>query len=53
MLSQETIDFLIERHKNKISLGELLDLYKLKYPNVSYTRVAIKLFDDLKIKYEP
>lgn len=53
MLSQQTIDFLIARHKNKISLGELLDLYKLKYPNVSYTRVAIKLFDDLKIKYEP
>ena len=52
MLSQQTIDFLIARHKNKISLGELLDFYKLKYPNASYARVAIKLFDDLKIKYE-
>lgn len=53
MLSQQTIDFLTERHKNKISLAELLDLYKLKYPNASYIRVARKLFDDLKIKYEP
>lgn len=53
MLSQQTIDFLIARHKNKISLAELLDLYKLKYPNASYIRVARKLFDDLKIKHEP
>lgn len=53
MLSQQTIGFLIERHKNKISLAELLDLYKLKYPNASYIRVARKLFDDLKIKHEP
>lgn len=53
MLSQQTIGFLIERHKNKISLAELLDLYKSKYPNASYIRVARELFDDLKIKHEP
>lgn len=53
MLSDKTLRFLIARHENKISLGELLDLYKAKYPNVSYIRVAKELYKDLKIKYEP
>lgn len=53
MLLDKELDFLIKRHKNKITLGNLLDLYKVKYPNVSYVRVAKQLYKDLKIKYEP
>nr|WP_314741965.1 hypothetical protein [uncultured Haemophilus sp.] len=53
MLLNKELDFLIKRHKNKITLGDLLDLYKAKYPNASYIRVAKQLYKDLKIKYEP
>ncbi|OOF82820.1 hypothetical protein BKG92_05440 [Rodentibacter ratti] len=53
MLSEKEIQFLIKRHENKITLGNLLELYKTKYPNVSYIRLAKELYKDLRIKYEP
>lgn len=53
MLSHKEINFLIKRHENKITLGNLLELYKTKYPNVSYIRLAKELYKDLRIKYEP